>query len=87
MINAHHIDPEIAHLGEVTAGLLLRAKVIAGRIRFERPVGGALDEKLPVALEEELGERTDADGRSLTHEELFLVQRAKGRKTFARPCA
>ena len=85
MINAHDVDPELAHLGEVAARLLLRAKVIAGRIRLERPVGGALDEKFPVALEEELGERTDADRRSLTHEELFLVQRADGRKAFARP--
>ena len=50
------------------------AEIIARRVRLERPVSDALDEKLPVALEEELGERTDADRRSLAHEELFLVQ-------------
>ena len=87
VIDANDVDPEFAHLREVTARLLVRAEVMAFRIRFERPVGDALDEKFPVAFEEELGERTDADGRSLTHEELFLVQRANGRKAFARPLA
>ena len=87
MIDACHVDPELAHLREVTPRLLRGAEIIAGRVRLEWSVGGALDKKLAVALEEELGERTDADRRSLTHEELFLVQGAKGRKGFARPPA
>ncbi len=84
MIDPCHVDPQLAHLREVTPRLLCGAKIIAGRVRLEWSVGGALDKKLAVALEEELGERTDANRRSLTHEELFLVQRAKGRKGFAR---
>ncbi len=82
MINAHHVDPEFAHLGEVAPRLLLRAEIIARRIRLEWSVGGALDEKFPVALEEELGERTDADRRSQAHKEHFLVHERAGRNRF-----
>ncbi len=84
VVDARDIDPELAHLGEVAPGLLRIAEVIARGIRPERPVGGALDEKLAVALEEKLGESSDANGRSLTHEEPFLVQGDDGRKAFAR---
>ena len=62
MINARDVDPQFAHLGEIAAGLLLRAEVIAVGIRFERPVGSAFDKKLALALEEELGEERTRTG-------------------------
>ena len=78
MIDAHDVDPELAHLREIAVRLLLGAKIIAVRIRLERPVGDALDEKLPVALEEEFRESTDADrAKSELTRELFLVQRSE----------
>ena len=37
MIDAHHVDPEFAHLGEVTARLLLRAKIITAASGLNGP--------------------------------------------------
>jgi len=67
MINAHDIDPQFAHLGEVATRLLLSAEVIARCIRFEWPIGGAFDKELPIALEEKLGERTNTFRWSQAH--------------------
>lgn len=83
VINPDEIDPEFAHLGEVAPDLLRGAEVIAVRVGFEWTVGHTLDEKLALAFKEKLGEGSDAERRRLTHEELFLVQAARGRKAFA----
>jgi hypothetical protein len=63
-------------LGKVAPRLLRSAEIITGRIRSKGPVGDAFDKKLFVALEEELGKSSDANRRSLTHEEPSLVQGA-----------
>ena len=67
MINAHDVDPEFPHLGEIAAGLLGRPKIMSVGIRFERPVGDALDKKLAIAFEEEFGDGADRDPRKGTH--------------------
>jgi hypothetical protein len=83
MINSRDVDPQFAHLGKVAPRLLRGSEVVTGCVRSKRPVGDPLHEKLLAALEEELGESSDANRRSLTHEEPSLVQGAVGRKAFA----
>ena len=64
MINADDVDSELAHLGEIAICLFGRPKVVPGGVRFERPVGYALNEKLAVAFEEKFRDRAN---RARTH--------------------
>ena len=59
MVNAHHIEPEVANVREISTSSFRRTEVIASRVRFERPVGNAFDEEFAVVFEEEFCDGAD----------------------------
>ena len=63
VINAQEIDPHLRHQREIAPRLFRIAHKIPRRIRRERPIGHALDEPLPRALEKELRPHADRQKR------------------------
>ena len=59
MVNPNGIDPDLAHHAKIDIGLFGPAETVPVCVRFERPVGGPLDEKFSIAFEKEL--RNGAD--------------------------
>ena len=64
VVNTNDVDSELAHLGEIPICLIWWPKIVSGSVRFEWPVGYALDEELAFAFEEKFCDRTD---RARTH--------------------
>ena len=61
MVNPNGIDTDLAHHAKIDIDLFGPAKSVPVCVRFERPVGGPLDEKFPIAFEKEF--RNGADPR------------------------
>src|SRR5438270_5919034 len=59
MVNAHHIEPEIANIREISGSSFGWTEVIATRIRFERSISDAFDKKFSVVFEEEFCDGAD----------------------------
>ena len=60
VINAHEIDPDLAHERKIDIHLFGASEIIFFRVRLKRAVGDALDEKLPISFEKELGDSANA---------------------------
>ena len=65
VINAHEVDPDLAHQRKIDIYLFGAPEIISLRVRLERTVGDALDKKLPVAFEKEF--RDGANARFCGH--------------------
>src|SRR5436190_3937269 len=80
VINPDDVEPCFPHLREIALHLGARAEVMAFRVRLERPVGNALDEKFPVVFEEKFRDRANRARRSSAHSGSLIVQAARRRK-------
>ena len=80
VIDPDDVQSDFAHLREIALHLIARAEVMPFRVRFERPVGDALDEKFSVAFEEKFRDRANRARGSKAHSGSLIVQAARRRK-------
>ena len=59
MVNAHDVKPKGENIGQISGSSFRWTEVIATRIRFERSVSDAFDEKFPAVFEEEFRDGAD----------------------------
>src|SRR4029077_4477762 len=69
VINPKHVDTDLAHHSKIDIHLFRPSELIAIRIRFERAVGHALDEKLLIAFEKEFRSYPDPCSGRVRHSE------------------
>ena len=62
MINPHDVQADLAHQRQIGIHLFGPAEIISFRIRLERTVRDAFDEKLSVAFEEKFRDRANSRG-------------------------
>ena len=67
VINAQDVQSDLAHLREIPIQLFWSAKIVPCRIRFERAIGHALNEKLVRSFKEEFRDSANGTRRSGTH--------------------
>src|SRR4029077_678069 len=72
-IDSNNVKTSIAQKRQIGLYPFRPADVISIRIRFERTVRDAFDEKLPFAFEKELRLRADSQGFVLCHVEVLSV--------------
>ena len=73
MINPHDVQTRIAHQRQIGIHLFRPADIISIRIRFERTVRDAFDEKLLVAFEKKLRLGTDSRGLSCVMSSVSVI--------------
>ena len=78
MINAQHVQTDLAHHAKIDIHLFRPTETVPDRVRFERAVGRAFDEKLPVTFEKEL-----RDGANPRICRVCHLERSASRTTFA----
>ena len=87
MINTNNSKSGLANLGQVARGLFSPPEVIVRRIRLERAVGNALDEKFAIAFEEEFRRSANRTRESRSHSGGWISEPAQGSKDLSRRTA
>src|ERR1051325_3856972 len=67
VINSDQVQSDLAHQRKIDIHLFWLAEIISVRVRFERTVGDAFDEKLAVAVEKEFRNWSNSRGNGFCH--------------------